>query len=89
MNYGICIYCTSCCSVLFWLQRAQAAEAETKEILRHTQQQQAVLEQTRSERLSRQLFKGALDSVVPGSAPDDTDNSAQLLAQVLPTTRVM
>lgn len=72
-----------------WLQRAQAAEAETREILMHSQQQQAISDQMDTERLSRQLSKGAFEAVQQDSISGDTDSSMQLLAQVPPMTCTM
>ena len=67
-----------------WLQRAQAAELGSKEILKHSQEQQARLEEMKSELLSRPPSMGTLQAVLQGSVADDSEPSAQLLAQVLP-----
>ena len=69
-----------------WLQRAQAAEAESKETLKHSQEQQARLEEMESELLSRPSSMGTRQAVLQGSVSDASETSVQLLAQVLPMT---
>lgn len=65
------------------LQRAQTAEAESREVLKHSKEQQAKLEASESELLSRPPSTGMLQAVLQGSMSDDSETSRQLLAQVL------
>ena len=67
-----------------WLQRAQAAEAESKRILKHSKEQQARLEEMESQLLSRPPSMGTLQPALQGSVSGDSETSMQLLAQVLP-----
>lgn len=66
-----------------WLQRAQAAEAETKQIAKLGQEQQARLEEMESELLSRPPIMGPFQAMLQGGVSDDSGTSVQLLAQVL------
>lgn len=67
-----------------WLQRAQTAEAKTKEVLKHSQEQQAKLEELESELLSRPPLVGPFEAALQASVSDDSYTTRmQLLSQVL------
>lgn len=65
-----------------WVQRAQAAETEAKQIRAYSQQQQACLEELQSESLSRPIKQDANDSALQTGTTNDSDASRQLLSQV-------